>query len=361
MICLTPGITQELDLQAHQRLLNKSIDKSNAYLNGLESDQLNTIQQLVILKENIANREALIHSYQESAQLEEAKSIQLRSSIDSLAKLSESSKLDYYTLMAEVHKKNKIISPAQLLFSQNAFQSLIRRNVLVSQYESYIKNKEKEYLIYQASYDSLLLISENAKQNNLNLRDSSIQEQVLLKERYKSLRSLEENLESKAADIKSAIAITKRERLNVNNSIETYIQSNIDEKANNPTNFFAKYSLPWPIDGSVVSKFGRHRHPTLQDIFVINNGIDIAPYSSRTVKSCSDGEVIKIENLQSGYLILIQHQQYYILYSQLAEVRVSKGDLVSINTTLGEIAEELHFEIWDGKAKENPLEWLSQN
>ncbi len=354
LICLA----QEVDLQTQQQALNSKIDKSNAYLTSLNTDQLNTVQQLVILEENITDREALIASYGQSALLAEQESIKLVQAIDSLAALSEASKQEYYTLMAEVHKKNKLINPAQLLFSQHAFSSLIRRNVLAGQYHSFIKSKEKEYQNHQASYDSLLIISNQTIQENLELRDASLQEQAVLKVRYENLRSLKDNLKSQAANIKSAIASTKQERLQVNNTIESYIQTTIDKQEVTPSHSFSNYSLPWPIDGTVVSKFGRHRHPTLPDIYVINNGIDIAPYTDRTVRSSSHGEVIKIENHHSGYLILVKHDNYYLLYSQLSSTTVSIGSQVIVGSILGEIEDELHFEIWDGKSKEDPSVWL---
>jgi septal ring factor EnvC (AmiA/AmiB activator) len=64
-----------------------------------------------------------------------------------------------------------------------------------------------------------------------------------------------------------------------------------------------------------------------------------------------------------GTTIIVEHSQYYTVYSKLAEAFVKKGDTVEAGSKLGTLevkneSSELHFEIWNDNKTQNPSEWL---
>ena len=97
-----------------------------------------------------------------------------------------------------------------------------------------------------------------------------------------------------------------------------------------------------------------------------NNGIDLATEKNAIVRSVFDGKVSRIFFIKgSGRAILINHGEYFSVYSGLKEVSVKTGEKVFVKEKIGVVLtsekEEkttLHFEIWKNYEKQNPSEWL---
>jgi septal ring factor EnvC (AmiA/AmiB activator) len=130
--------------------------------------------------------------------------------------------------------------------------------------------------------------------------------------------------------------------------------------------FDAGSSLPWPVsNGVVVRRFGSSLDREL-NIVTISNGIDISVPVGSQVKSVSGGKVVQITYLPSfGNVVIVRHPKSYLtVYANLARVSVARGDLIRSRQLLGTSAAMpeggsiVHFEIWKGKAKQNPQRWL---
>lgn len=127
--------------------------------------------------------------------------------------------------------------------------------------------------------------------------------------------------------------------------------------------------LPWPVEGKfrVVSRFGRHKHPSLPMVETDNPGIDIGITSGRWAKAIYEGVVSAVFR-QPGYsnIVMIRHGDYITVYANLETISVGKGDRVGAGQPLGVVALDednpgmrvLHFEIRREKVKENPEAWL---
>ncbi len=125
--------------------------------------------------------------------------------------------------------------------------------------------------------------------------------------------------------------------------------------------------LPWPVEKGYVSKpFGRQPHPTIKRVEINNNGVDIRTTSGAEVQSIFDGEVVGMQSVP-GYntMVIVQHGDYYTVYSNLTDVRVKRGARVGTREVLGYVAgggggetAELHFEIWRGKTAQSPNAWV---
>ncbi len=125
--------------------------------------------------------------------------------------------------------------------------------------------------------------------------------------------------------------------------------------------------LPWPVDKGYVSKpFGRQAHPTLKRVEINNKGVDIRTDPGAAVKCVFEGEVVGLQQVP-GYhtMIVIQHGDYYTVYSNLTDVRVKQGARVGTRDILGVAAvdaetqvSEVHFEVWREKATQDPRGWV---
>ncbi|MEW6510821.1 MAG: peptidoglycan DD-metalloendopeptidase family protein [Bacteroidota bacterium] len=128
-----------------------------------------------------------------------------------------------------------------------------------------------------------------------------------------------------------------------------------------------KGRLRWPVnEGTIVARFGNQKHPTLKTI-TLNTGIDIAVKAGTPVATVADGEVAKIWWLPSyGNLVIVDHSGgYRTVYTHLAEIQAAEGTRVKEGDVIGYTGEtlngpRLHFELWKGKEKQNPEQWLGR-
>ena len=126
-----------------------------------------------------------------------------------------------------------------------------------------------------------------------------------------------------------------------------------------------KGKLPWPADGPVVGRFGKHFHPVFKNLELPpNNGIDVAVAKGVDVKAVFKG-VVKQVLVMPGYnqCVLIQHGNYFTFYCKLKSVNVKAGQKVKTGDVIGNIDTingdtQLHFEVWKGTKPQNPESWL---
>jgi len=128
-----------------------------------------------------------------------------------------------------------------------------------------------------------------------------------------------------------------------------------------------KGKLPWPLEkGVIIQGYGKQKHTVLAGIETFNNGIDIVTDENMNIRAVFDGTVSRIFFIKGeGKAILLNHGEYFSVYSGLKEVSVKVGDKMLAKEKIGivftqEIEEktELHFEIWKGYDKQDPSKWL---
>ena len=128
-----------------------------------------------------------------------------------------------------------------------------------------------------------------------------------------------------------------------------------------------KGKLPWPLEkGVIVQRYGKQKHAVFAGIETFNNGIDIATDKKAIVRAVFDGTISRIFFIKGeGKAILMNHGEYFSVYSGLTEVSVKVGEKLLAKEKIGivftqEVEEksELHFEIWKGYDKYDPSKWL---
>lgn len=130
-----------------------------------------------------------------------------------------------------------------------------------------------------------------------------------------------------------------------------------------------KGKLPFPITGNytIVKKFGRQKHPSLPHVETDNAGIDMETSKGAAVRSVGAGEVSAVFK-PDGYntVVVIRHGSYLTVYANLGTVSVSTGQTVKAGQNIGTVYSDpndngrsvLHFEVRNGRTKENPEAWL---
>ncbi len=132
-----------------------------------------------------------------------------------------------------------------------------------------------------------------------------------------------------------------------------------------------KGNLPWPVaQGTITSRFGKHSHPSLEDIVLNNNGVDFTTKQGENVLCVFGGKVTSVFSIPgAGYNIIVTHGTYKTVYSGLAQVSVKVGDKVSSKQSMGSVGltddeAVLHFELWSVNSTkgtaQNPESWIKR-
>ena len=353
------------------------IDKQLAE-NASQSSSMLT--DLSLIRKKISNRKALvsesdrvIRQYSDSIYLAQREINRLKARVDTLT-------AHYSKLVLSAYKNRDSRVWYMYMFASDNLGQAFRRFGYFRNLSTQMKNEAKSIRVMQ---DELAL-----KQERLTLLKKEAE--AVRAERKTELDNLKKD-ESKADNVvkklqkdrkkyQSQLASKKKEIDALNREIARLIASAMNKdgqkssskkpKAPVDMKLDAEFSknkgkLPWPADGPVVSRFGKHYHPVYKNLELPpNNGVDIALAKGEHVKAVFDGVVSQVL-VMPGYnqCVLVQHGNYFTLYCKMKNIAVKAGDKVKTGQLLGDIdtingQTQLHFEVWKGKDPQNPETWL---
>ena len=353
------------------------IDKQLAE-NASQSSSMLT--DLSLIRKKISNRKALvsesdrvIRQYSDSIYLTQKEINRLQARVDTLT-------AHYSKLVLSAYKNRDSRIWYMYMFASDNLGQAFRRFGYFRNLSSQMQNEAKSI---RAMQDELAL-----KQERLALLKKDAE--AVRAERKKELDNLKKD-ESKADNVvkklqkdrkkyQSQLASKKKEIDALNREIARLIanamnkdgQKSSSKKPKAPVDMkldaeFSKNKgkLPWPADGPVVSRFGKHYHPVYKNLELPpNNGVDIALAKGEHVKAVFDGVVSQVL-VMPGYnqCVLVQHGNYFTLYCKMKNIAVKAGDKVKTGQLIGDIdtingQTQLHFEVWKGKDPQNPETWL---
>ncbi len=126
--------------------------------------------------------------------------------------------------------------------------------------------------------------------------------------------------------------------------------------------------LPVPVTGkySIVSSFGTHQQG--KHVTTNSNGIDIQTQSGANARAVFGGEVSRVVSFPGfNTCVIIRHGDYYTFYGNIQNVRVRQGQSVKMWQNIGRVftdpdsgVTKLHFQLWNGTNKQNPMPWLKK-
>lgn len=124
--------------------------------------------------------------------------------------------------------------------------------------------------------------------------------------------------------------------------------------------------LDWPVRGTIVETFGRHRHPKF-DTWTVSNGIALAVPLGTPVHAVYAGKTVYAQWLaEYGNLVILDHGDGMLsLYAWLQGVSVKPGEPVAVGAAVGVAGygpgrdePGVYFEVRDRQKASDPIAWL---
>tara|TARA_B100001142_G_scaffold291886_1_gene310353 strand:- start:499 stop:1737 length:1239 start_codon:yes stop_codon:yes gene_type:complete len=383
------------DLKKQKLKIEKEINYTTDLLNKTKSNKTKSLSYLKALEAQLRNKEGFLIALNIELSFLNKKIKKNKESIikvegeikeeeEDLRKLKD----EYAKMIYAAFKKKGRRTDLMFVFSAADFNQAYKRMLYLKQYSVFRKSQairidksktqlvskknklaqKKDSLTEELAIKKLLVGSKKQELESINnhrqdkkglIKKLSKSEKLFkkqLKDKQKKARELEEKIRE---IIKEEIAKSREKNSNYNFTPEALALSS--KFMNN------KGKLPWPLEkGIIVGRYGTQKHVVFSGVETFNNGVDIATDKNTDVRVVFDGTVSRIFFIKGeGKAVLINHGEYFSVYSGLKEVGVKTGEKLLSKEKIGVVIThkeddktELHFEIWKGYDKQNPSNWL---
>jgi len=371
-------------LKKKRQQIEKELKKLNGLLGETKANKRKSEIQLLILRKKIGAREELISAINYEVKYIDKTIKHQENYIDTLNSELEALSNQYAKMVRFAYKNRNATNKLIFIFSADDFNQAYKRLNYIHEISEYRVYQAAEIKKKQAEVAQKIIELEHKKQNKVLLVKNKQSEHHVLEKEKSEKKTLYQVLRSDENNLKNDINRKKREARKLQSAIKKIIERELKEamKKNEKSNKFEltpkaqklstsftnnKGKLPWPVArGTISGRFGNQKHQIFDNLSTINNGVDIITNSGIKARAVFKGKVVAVIVLPGGKnAVLMQHGSYFTMYSNLSTVYVKKGDELEIQEDIGKIKTdengktELHFEIWQGNAKQNPSLWIS--
>nr|WKN38145.1 peptidoglycan DD-metalloendopeptidase family protein [Tunicatimonas sp. TK19036] len=388
---VVPGWSQQSPVSRDQLEKEKKenlqrIKEAQRILSETSTRRESSIGQLNAINQQIEARESLIQSISQELDLLEVQITELGSVITALEEDLVNLKQEYAYMVYAASKTSNSYDRLTFLFSAKTFNQLFRRVKYMQQYSQARKNqveqiqKVRETLINQREsieskrLERQVLLDQQVIANQ-DLLALKTKQRVLIRDLGKREAELKKEVDSRRNDVQRlerliADLIKKEMEESAANETENAVALNTSKEALSTSFASKKASLQWPVStGFISQRFGNNPHPVMKNILVPNDGVDIQTNQDAQVKAVFDGVVIAITPIPgpgNNKAVIMQHGEYFTVYSRLKDVNVRKGQAVRAEEPVGMVYTDsdgisaLQFQIWHNQQKLNPEPWLQR-
>ena len=403
------------ELKRRRDKYTEELEKLNREYEQTANDKRSTLKQLSLLKAQINLREEKINVINSEVRNLDNQISESTNTVHSLQSQLSLLKKEYAAMILFAYRNQSSYNKLMFIFAAKDFNQSYKRLKYLQQFggyrerqAQYIEGTEKDLHVKINELDntkkqkSTLLVDQVKEKETLGKQKNDQAEVVSLlsrqqgelKQQQKDLqrkiartnqeinaairREIEEQRRraeaaAKAAAVAAAANPANPDNKNVTSPKKAITKASTDREVLNATpeatklsNDFLgnKGSLPWPVtNGVVVQGFGPF---VTEGIRSDNTGIDIKTNSEATVRAVFEGKVVSIINVYGSYTVIINHGEYFTVYSNLKTVSVAKGLKVNTKQNIGVVANEsstgipqVKFELWKGSTPVNPKIWLA--
>ena len=381
LLLLSAGVyAQDVSTQQQRReKLEREIAIIDKQLAANASQSRSLDNDLVLIRKKISNRKALvadsdrqIRQYSDSIYLTQRAINRLNARIDTLT-------AHYSRLVLSAYKNRDTRVWYMYMFASENLGQAFRRfgyfrnlSTTMKNEAARIKEMQEELRLKKERLAEMKMEAESVKAVRVKELDRLKQDESkangVIKKLQKDKKTYQKQIDTKKKEIdkinkeiaRIIAEAMKTDDPKAKDKKKTEVDMKLDAEFSKN-----KGKLPWPADGPVVGRFGKHYHPVYKNLQLPpNNGVDIALSKGSAVNSVFEGVVTQVF-VMPGYnqCVLIQHGNYFTLYCKLKTVSVKAGDKVKVGQEIGKIdtinnQTQLHFEVWKGKTPQDPETWL---
>ncbi|MEQ9437938.1 MAG: peptidoglycan DD-metalloendopeptidase family protein [Cyclobacteriaceae bacterium] len=391
LVFTTPGWAQQSPVSREQLEKEKKenlqrIKEAQRILSETSTRRESSIGQLNAINQQIGARESLIQSISQELDLLEMQITELGSVISALEEDLVNLKQEYAYMVYAASKTNNSYDRLTFLFSAETFNQLFRRIKYMQQYSEARKNQVEQIQKVRETLINQREVIESKRLERQVLLDQQLianQDLIALKTKQRALirdlgqreAELKEEVDSRRSDVQRlerliATLIKKEIEESATNKTENAVALNTSKEALSTTFASKKAQLQWPVNtGFISQRFGNNPHPVMKNILVPNDGVDIQTNQDAQVTAVFDGVVIAITPIPgpgNNKAVIMQHGEYFTVYSRLKDVNVRKGQAVRAEQPVGMVYTDadgisaLQFQIWHNQQKLNPEPWLQR-
>ena len=404
--CLQAGAQSSEKLKKEQQRLEKKISNTKSLLRKTKNNTEASLNSLRLIDNQIKFREELVYNFDNQVRTAEIRIKQKDVEISVLQRRIKKLKEQYRKLLLYAYKHRNKYGKMMFIFSSSDYYEARKRSAYM---EKIAEIQKKQFnVIRQHQHLIGEQISEMSKDRNLKVQilEEKKQEKVTIEKDKKKQEAIYNKFRQEEGKLMSQLKEDERKKEVLKQQISAAIQKEIalaEEKrrkaeaaaaakkkaaANTTTTTTSgtsgtttkpetvpvkkevvytetkesaalsksfegnKGKLPWPTEkGSVTEGYGRNAHPTLDNVYTNNNGIDITTSRGASVRSVFEGEVTSVLNIPgAGKVVIIKHGNYRTVYSNLQEIYVKAGSKVSTKQAIGTLLIKdgesvVHFEI----------------
>ncbi len=369
-------------LERSKKQLEGKISYTKKLLHETKNQKKASLNDLSLLNSQIRNRKELVTVYSREIKQADIEISDIKTEIQGLQKELKNLKKEYGDLIYQSYKSRSKTDQWMFVFSSEDFYQAYRRIKYLQEVSEYRREKAANILAKEKKLKERISALEILKNNRLQLLLAKEAEaDALLSDKTEKQKKVN-SIMKKEKELNRQLAQQRKEWRKLNDEIKKIIAAKM--KSNNSgkpgrlpltpeekklsSSFVAnKGKLPWPsARGQITSHFGRHPHPNLH-VTVDNKGVDIRCEKGAMARAVFTGKVVSIIPLPRYTAVLIQHGNYFTVYSNLVEVFVSEGEMVKTKQQIGLVGTDsdsgetiLHFELWSSStnAPQNPESWI---
>lgn len=275
--------------------------------------------------------------------------------------------------LVDIYKRGPLYSYEALLSAQS-FGSLVARykylHLLALRDRALVRRVEQLRDQIAGQRTTLVRLQGDIERNRAEKQEEEARLRTLEDQRQASLRQTQAQTKRLAA----RLAQIERSEARLTSVIGTFEEARrrAETRRNGPAPAASTLTtrelgrLDWPVDGTILYRFGRVINPN--NTTTRWNGVGIGAASGTAVRAIATGEVVVAEPIGTyGLTVIVQHGGGdYSVYGSLSRADVRRGQSIRKGQTVGavgaadpDLPSHLHFEIRRGRGVAvDPLEWL---
>ena len=418
------------ELQRQKVLLQDQIDLASELLLKTKSNKEASLSELQTLNQKIEARNKLIRTMDRQIRSIDREVVRKANEIEALEARVDSLKSDYADLIKLAQRQQKPRDQVLFILSSNSFAQAAKRMQYFKDMAAYREQQVQQIAVAQETLarEREALIAKKAEK--IQVQTAQEGEKLALQADAQAQEATVQNLQSKESTLKKDIDKKQREAQQLEQQIKRIIAEEmrkakeraerssleneakelglisgkdystrtsnkalkqlidkareaqgLDVRDDGPSfamtpearalaNNFAsnKGALPWPVErGIITGKFGKHPHPIVKGVIVDNPHIEITTEEKAVVRSVFEGEVSSVVPIPgANVMVLVRHGNYFTVYSNLINVKVKAGDLVSLKEPIGTAFTDeegktmVQLGIWKDADIQDPNPWLAK-